>query len=473
MKYEVVIGIEIHAELKSKNKLFSPAPNTYGADVNARTNFYDTAQPGTLPQLNKECVELALLASLALNCKITKYMEFDRKNYFYPDIAKGYQITQDRTPIGRDGFVNFEIDGEAKCVNITRVHIEEDTAKSIHLGEDTLLDFNRSGSPLIEIVSDASMRSPKEASKYLEVLRGILLFSGVSDVRMEEGSMRCDANISIREFGEKLGTKVEIKNLNSISKVEKSLMYEIERQTDVIESGGTIFQETRRFNDLTGETVVMRVKESADDYRYHHDPNIPPIILEDTYIEAVRNKLPELPKQKITRYIEDYKLSDYDANVLVSTVEISAMFEESVSLKANPKILANLIMGDISAYLNKNKVELIETKLTAQNLVDIANVFEKDIISSKIVKNVLAYAIENNIDVNEYIKKEGLIQISDDNELEKIIDEVVLQNEKSVNDYLSGNEYAFKYLIGQVMKLSKGKANPKKATKIIKEKIQK
>ncbi|MFV0424615.1 MAG: Asp-tRNA(Asn)/Glu-tRNA(Gln) amidotransferase subunit GatB [Bacilli bacterium] len=471
MKYEVVIGIEVHAELKTKRKLFSSAPNIYGANVNAKTDVYDTAQPGTLPQLNKECIELALMASLALNCDITKYMEFDRKNYFYPDIPKGYQITQDRTPIGTNGKVIFDIEGSLKEVSITRLHIEEDTAKSIHLGEDTLLDFNRSGSPLIEIVSDASMRSPKEASRYLETLRGILLFAGVSDVRMEEGSMRCDANVSIREFGAELGTKVEIKNLNSISKVEKSLMYEIERQTEVVSSGGKVTQETRRFDDLTGETVVMRVKETADDYRYHHDPNIPPVILDDSFIDEVRSRLPELPKAKIERYINDFKLNDYDANVLVQTVEISKLFESCVELGANAKTVANLIMGDVSGYLNKHKVEFDEICVSVQNLVDISNLFDKDVISSKIAKKILNEAIDNEIDVNKYVEEQGLIQISNEDELEKIVDQVIAENEKSIQDYLSGNEYAFKFIIGQVMKLSKGKANPKKATEMIKEKI--
>ncbi len=472
MNYEVVIGIEVHAELKSNRKLFSSAPNIYGANVNAKTDVYDTAQPGTLPQLNKECIELALRASLALECDITKYMEFDRKCYFYPDIPKGYQITQDRTPIGTNGKITFDVEGNEKTVSITRLHIEEDTAKSIHLGEDTLLDFNRSGSPLIEIVSDHSMRSPKEASRYLETLRGILLFAGVSDVRMEEGSMRCDANISIREFGAELGVKVEIKNLNSISKVEKSLMYEIERQQKAIESGEPIVQETRRFDDLTGETVVMRVKETADDYRYHHDPNIPPVLLEDSYIELVKSQLPELPKDKVARYIKDFKLGEYDANVLTQTIEISELFDECVELGANPKTVANLIMGDVSGYLNKYKVELDEISISARNLVDISSLFDKEVISSKIVKSILAHAIDNEIDVNKYVEEQGLVQISDDSELEKIVEQVIAENEQSIADYLSGNEYAFKFIIGQVMKLSKGKANPKKATEMIKEKIK-
>lgn len=472
MKYEVVIGIEVHAELKTNRKLFSSAPNIYGAAVNGKTDVYDTAQPGTLPQLNKECIELALLASLALNCDITKYMEFDRKCYFYPDIPKGYQITQDRTPIGTNGSITFDVEGSEKTVSITRLHIEEDTAKSIHMGEDTLLDFNRAGSPLIEIVSDHSMRSPKEASRYLETLRQILLFAGVSDVRMEEGSMRCDANVSVREFGAELGVKVEVKNLNSISKVEKSLMYEVERQIEVIESGGKIIQETRRFDDLTGETVVMRVKETADDYRYHHDPNIPAIVLEDSYIEEVKNKLPELPKDKVARYINDYKLNEYDANVLTQTIEISQLFDECVSLGANPKTVANLIMGDVSGYLNKYKVELDEICISSKNLVDISNLFDEDVISSKIAKTILADAIDNEIDVDVYVKEHGLIQISDDSELEKIVQKVIDENEKSINDYLSGNEFAFKFIIGQVMKLSKGKANPKKATQMIKDKIK-
>ncbi len=473
MKYEVVIGIEIHAELKTDKKLFSSAPNIYGAAVNEKTDVYDTAQIGVLPVLNKECIDLATLASLALSCDITKYMEFDRKNYFYPDIPKGYQITQDRTPIGTNGFVEFDLDGETKRVAITRLHIEEDTAKSIHFDDGTLLDFNRSGSPLIEIVSDASMRSPKEAGKYIETLRGILLFAGVSDVRMEEGSMRCDANISIREFGcSEYGTKVEIKNLNSISKLEKSLMYEIERQTLLVESGGKVIQETRRFDDLTGETVVMRVKETADDYRYHHDPNIPPVILSDDYIEKIRASLPELPKDKVLRYTKDYGLDLYDCEVLTQTIELSELFDKVVELGGNAKHSANIIMGDLSAYLNKHKVTLDETCITSQNICDIVCLYNDEVISSKIVKNILVTCLENDIIVNDYVKEHGLVQISDDTELENMIAQVLEENEKSVNDYMNGNDYAFKYIVGQVMKVSKGKANPKKVTDIIKSKLK-
>ncbi len=473
MKYEVVIGIEIHAELKTAKKLFSSAPNVYGAAVNEKTDVYDTAQPGVLPVLNRECIDLATLASLALNCEVTKYMEFDRKNYFYPDIPKGYQITQDRTPIGTNGFVEFDLDGETKRVSITRLHIEEDTAKSIHFEDGTLLDFNRSGSPLIEIVSDASMRSPKEAGKYIETLRGILLFAGVSDVRMEEGSMRCDANISIREFGcKEYGTKVEIKNLNSISKLEKSLMYEIERQTLAVEAGEKIVQETRRFDDLTGETVVMRVKETADDYRYHHDPNIPPVILDDDYIESIQNILPELPQDKVLRYTNEYGLDLYDAEVLTQTIELSELLDSVVKMGANAKHTANILMGDLSAYLNKHKVTLDEICITDQNICDIVNLYSDDVISSKIVKNILVACIESDIIVNDYVKEHGLVQISDDSELEEMVAKVLADNEKSVNDYINGNDYAFKYIVGQVMKASKGKANPKKVTNIIKSKLK-
>lgn len=473
MKYEVVIGIEIHAELKTEKKLFSSSPNIYGAAVNEKTDVYDTAQPGVLPVLNKECIDLATMAALAVECDITKYMEFDRKNYFYPDIPKGYQITQDRTPIGTNGFVEFEHDGKTKKVAITRLHIEEDTAKSIHFEDSTLLDFNRSGSPLIEIVSDASIRSPQEAGKYIETLRGILLFSKVSDVRMEEGSMRCDANISLREFGaSEYGTKVEIKNLNSISKLEKSLLYEIERQSKALNSGEVILQETRRFDDLTGKTVVMRIKETADDYRYHHDANIPPIVLTDEYINEIRTMLPELPKAKVERYINEYGLDDYDAHVLTQTIELSSMLDSVVGMGADAKQVANFLMGDVSAYLNKHKVTLDETSLTDKNICDIVNLYVTDVISSKIAKKILSECFELVVDVLEYVKKEGLLQISDDGELEKLVSTVLEENSKSVNDYLSGNEYAFKFIVGQVMKVSKGKANPKKVTEIIKEKLK-
>ncbi len=453
MKYDVVIGIEVHAELKSKQKLFSPALNSYGKAVNEFTSLIDTAQPGTLPVLNKKCLELALTAALALNCDITKYMEFDRKNYFYPDIPKGYQITQDRTPIGKNGKIEFEIDDEKFCVGVTRLHIEE----------DTLLDFNRSGSPLIEIVSDPTIYSPKQASKYISTLRSILMFAGVSDVRMEEGSMRCDVNISLKLKGvEQLGTKVEIKNLNSISKIEKSLEFEIERQAKVLDKGETVIQETRRFDDLTGETVVMRVKEASDDYRYHYDPNIPPVVLTDEYIKEVESQIPELPKDKRKRYIETYNLSDYDAHVLTLNKETSDFFDDVVKLGASPKKVANYIMGDISSYMNKHKLEFYEISLTAVNLYDILVLLDNGDISSKIAKQLINVCLEEVTDVKDYVKENDLVQISDDSELDSIVKTVISENTKSVEYYKNGNKYAFKHLVGQVMKLSKGKANPQK-----------
>ncbi len=473
MEYDVVIGIEVHAELKSKEKLFSPALNQYGKAVNELTSLIDTAQPGALPVINKECVDLSLTAALALKCDITKYMEFDRKNYFYPDIPKGYQITQDRTPIGRNGSISFKIDDQEFDIGITRLHIEEDTAKSIHLEDDTLLDFNRSGSPLIEIVSEPELKSPKQAAKYIETLRSILLFAGVSDVRMEEGSMRCDANISLMPKGSNVfGTKVEIKNLNSISKIEKSLMYEIDRQTEVLNENKKIIQETRRYDDLTGETVVMRTKEGADDYRYHYDPNLPPIVLTDEYILNIKNQLPELPDQKRLRYVNEFGLSEYDASVLTLTIDLSQFFEEVVGYNVDAKKAANYIMGDISSYLNKYKFELSETNLTVTNLVDILSSLDQNVISSKIAKEIISVCFESDIDVNKYIQEKNLKQISNVDEIDGIVISVINENEKAVNDYKGGHSYAFKFLVGQVMKATKGKANPEKVVELLKEKIE-
>ncbi len=472
MDYEIVIGIEVHCELKTETKIFSSANNSYGAVANTQTSAFDFASPGAKPVLDEDSLKMAIIACAALECDINTYLEFDRKNYFYPDIPKGYQITQQRLPLGVNGKVEIAAENGCKEVKITRIHMEEDTGKSIHVEEDTLLDFNRAGSPLIEIVSDASMRTPKEAVNYVENLRAILLFSGVSDVKMEEGSMRCDANISLRRFGEEAyGIKVEVKNINSISKLEKALLYEVERQTELLNSNESVQMETRRFDDLTGTTVSMRDKEDAHDYRYHHEPNIMPLVLTEAYLQDVVKSLPKLPKQRRQEYIDKYKMSEYDAHILTLDVEISDMFDVITNYNVDYKMCANWLMGDISSYLNKNKVSLSETALTAENLVDLVTLITEGIISTKLGKEIIQACLENNVDVKKYVEEHDLVQISDDGLLEKIVEEVLQENEQSVIDYRNGKDRAFKYLIGQVMKKTHGKANPKLVTEIVRNKL--
>lgn len=473
MNYEVVIGIEVHCELKTDHKIFSRAHNTYGALANTQVSNFDFAMPGTMPVFSKNCLEQSIKACLALDCSINRYIEFDRKNYFYPDIPKGYQITQQRLPIGIDGKIEIETENGMKIIPITRLHMEEDTGKSVHINDDTLLDFNRAGSPLIEIVSDASIRSAKEAATYVENLRAILLFSGVSDVKMEEGSMRCDANISIRPFGQKeYGTKVEIKNINSISKLEKGLLFEIERQSAILDANEKVVQETRRFDDLTGGTILMRVKDEASDYRYHHEPDLMPVLIDDAYILEIQATLPKLPKQRQKEYVLNFGLSNYDAHILTLDVEISDMFDALTAYKLDYKICANLLMGDISSYLNKNKCDLTETKLTVENIKDIVELLSNNTISSKIAKDIIATALEETIDVNKYVESQNLVQISDDSFLIAIIDEVFLENEQSIIDYHAGKDRAFKYLVGQVMAKTKGKANPRLVSEMIESKLK-
>ena len=458
------IGIEVHVELKSKTKVFSDSINNFKDDINTNVNVIDLGFPGTLPKLNKEVINQALLASLALNCKINKVMHFDRKNYFYPDLPKGFQITQKDTPIGYDGYVEIEDEGITKRIELERIHIEEDTCKSIHKDDKTLLNANRAGVPLIEIVTKPVIKSANEAMLYLEKLRETLLYLGVSDVKIEEGSMRCEANISLSET-EVLGKKVEIKNIGSISNVGLAINYEINRQTNLINSGEKIVEQTRRFDDKTNTTILMRVKETGNDYRYMPEPDIPYVILSDEEIENVRKSIPKLPYQLKKEYTE-LGLNNNAINTLIGNKELNDYYN-SIYNDANPVILANLLTTDVLGYLNKNFVKLNEIKLSKEDLIELVNRIDKNILSSKQSKEVLNYILENGGDIDTVCDKLNIKQINDDNELINIVKNVLSSNEESITDYKNGKDRAIKYLMGQIMKETKGQANPVKVNEIL------
>ncbi len=475
MNFETVIGLEIHVELKTESKIFSTSAVHFGAEPNTNTNVIDFSMPGVLPVLNMGAVEYGMRAALALNCKINRHSHFDRKNYFYPDNPKAYQISQDDEPIGYDGWVEIEVEGKKKKIRIERVHLEEDAGKNIH-GTDgySYVDLNRQGTPLIEIVSEADMRSPEEAYAYLEAIRSIIQFTGVSDVKMEEGSMRCDANISLRPYGqEKFGTKTELKNLNSLNYVKQGLIFEEKRQAKVLMSGGIIQQETRRYDEATKQTILMRVKEGASDYRYFPEPDLPKIEVSDEWIEAIRQSIPELPAARRVRYVSELGLPEYDAMVLTLSSDMSDFFDNTVKEGADPKQASNWLMGEVSAYLNSEKLELNETKLTPDNLAGMINLIEDGTISSKIAKKVFKELIENGGNAKEVVEAKGLVQLSDPAQLLPIINDILDQNEQSIEDFKNGKDRAVGFLVGQIMKATKGKANPGVVNKLLVEELGK
>ncbi|MGX7100903.1 Asp-tRNA(Asn)/Glu-tRNA(Gln) amidotransferase subunit GatB [Gemella sanguinis] len=474
MHFETVIGLEVHVELKTDSKIFSPSPAHFGAEPNTNTNVIDLGYPGVLPVVNKRAVEWGMKAAMALNMTVARESKFDRKNYFYPDNPKAYQISQFDQPIGENGWIDIEVNGETKRIGITRAHLEEDAGKLTHKNGYSLVDLNRQGTPLIEIVSEPDIRTPEEAYAYLEKLRSIIQYIEVSDVKMEEGSMRCDANISIRPYGQdEFGTKTELKNLNSFTFVKKGLEYEEKRQEQVILSGGVIEQETRRFDETTGATKLMRVKEGSDDYRYFPEPDIVPMIISDEWMEEVRKTIPELPDARQKRYQEELGLPAYDAHVLTLTKEMSDMFEKTVSLGADPKLASNYLMVDVNAYLNKVQKELSETKLTAEGLAGMIKLITDGTISSKIAKKVFAELIEHGGDAEKIVKEKGLVQVSDSGQLLAWVNEALDNNPKSIEDYKNGRDRAIGFLVGQIMKASKGQANPQMINKMLLEEIAK
>ena len=474
MNLETIIGLEVHVELKTNSKIFSASPTEFGAEPNTQTSVIDLGYPGVLPTLNKEAVNFAMKAAMALNWEIATETKFDRKNYFYPDNPKAYQISQFDKPIGENGWIEIEVDGKKKRIGITRLHLEEDAGKSTHTADGSLVDYNRQGMPLIEIVSEPDMRTPEEAYAYLEKLKSIIQYTGVSDCKMEEGSLRCDANISLRPVGqEKFGTKAELKNLNSFTYVQKGLEHEQVRQEKELLSGGIIQQETRRYDEATKKTILMRVKEGSDDYRYFPEPDLVELYIDDAWKEEVRASIPELPDARKARYVAELGLPAYDAHVLTLTKEMSDFFEATVADGADAKLTSNWLMGEVLAYLNKQQKELKDVALTPAGLSKMVQLIEKGTISSKIAKKVFNELIEKGGDPEEIVKAKGLVQISDEGTLRKVVTEILDNNEQSIEDFKNGKDRAIGFLVGQIMKATKGQANPPLVNKILLEEINK
>ena len=467
MNFQTTIGLEVHVELKTNSKIYSPSPVQYGVEPNLNTNVIDWAYPGTLPTLNKGVVRDGIMAGLALHANITKHMHFDRKNYFYPDNPKAYQVTQSDPPIATDGWVEIEVNGKKKKIGIAEMHIEEDAGKNTHTGQYSYVDLNRQGTPLIEIVSKPDIASADEAVAYLEALRQRIQFTGISDVKMEEGSMRVDTNISIRPFGsDHFGTKTEMKNINSFNYVKNALEFEEKRHQQVILSGGTIAQETRRYDEATKETVSMRSKEGSEDYRYFPEPDIPPLDVSDEWINEIKSEMPEMPGERRKRYTNDLGLSDYDAMVLTQTKEMSDFFDEAVKDGADPKRVANYLMNDVNSYLNDEQVDLQDTKLTPANLAGMVKLITDGTISSKMAKKVFKGIIAGE-EPAAYAKAHGLVQLSDPKELQPIIDDILANNQQSIEDFKNGKDRAVGYLVGQIMKQTRGKANPQVVNQLL------
>ncbi|GIO94857.1 MULTISPECIES: Asp-tRNA(Asn)/Glu-tRNA(Gln) amidotransferase subunit GatB [Paenibacillus] len=471
-KYETVIGLEVHVELHTNSKIFCGCSTAFGAPPNTHTCPICLGHPGVLPVLNRQAVEYAMKAAMALNCTISDVSKFDRKNYFYPDSPKAYQISQYDQPIGLNGWIDIEVDGKTKRIGITRLHLEEDAGKLTHVdgGYASLVDFNRVGTPLVEIVSEPEISSPEEAKAYLEKLRAIMQYCEVSDVKMEEGSLRCDANISLRPWGQKeFGTKAELKNMNSFRGVQRGLEYEQFRQAEVLDEGGVIVQETRRWDEAQGKTFSMRGKEQAHDYRYFPDPDLVSVHISEEWKEAVRATIPELPDARKARYTSEYGLPDYDAAVITASKPLADFFEDSLNYTKDAKSVSNWIMGDLLGYLNANNLELSQVEITGQGLGEMIGLIEKGTISSKIAKTVFKEMLESGKLPAQIVEEKGLVQISDEGAIKSIVEQVVANNPQSVEDYKAGKQKAIGFLVGQVMKESKGKANPALVNKLLVE----
>lgn len=477
MNFETVIGLEVHVELATKSKIFCGCSTEFGAPPNTNVCPICLGHPGVLPVLNRQAVEYAMKAALALNCEIAEVCKFDRKNYFYPDLPKAYQISQYDQPLAKNGWVEIEVGGRKKRIGITRLHLEEDAGKSLHAedgGNYSLVDFNRVGVPLIEIVTEPDLRSPEEARLFLEKLRQILLYTGVSDVKMEEGSLRCDANISLRPVGaDTFGTKTELKNLNSFRFVQKGLEYEEKRQREILLSGGVVEQETRRWDEQKEITVPMRGKEEAHDYRYFPEPDLVRLVIDREWVERVKAELPELPDARRERYMRDYGLSAYDAGVLTASKDLADYYEEVVKHCQDPKAAANWVMVELMGYVNAQGIEVRDVKLSPANLGKLITLINKGTISGKIAKQIFKELVETDRDPEAIVKEKGLVQITDPEVLRPIVLQVLDANAQSVLDYKNGKDRALGFLVGQVMKATKGKANPELVNRLLLEEIAK
>ncbi len=474
--WETVIGLEIHAQLATKSKIFSSSATTYGAPPNAQANLVDLGYPGVLPVLNREAVRMAVKFGLAVDATVSRRSIFARKNYFYPDLPKGYQISQYEKPIVEKGRLEILLeDGSHKTIGITRAHLEEDAGKSLHEDFQGLsgIDLNRAGTPLLEIVSEPDMRSAKEAVAYMKKIHTLVRYLEICDGNMQEGSFRCDANVSVRPVGEqKFGTRCEIKNLNSFRFIERAINYEVARQIEVLEGGGAIRQETRLYDPDKGETRSLRSKEEANDYRYFPDPDLLPVVLDDAFVESVRGTLPELPDQKAARYVEQFGLPAYDAGVLTASREMGDYYESVVAkLKGNEKLAANWVMGELSAALNKDGLEITESRIDPSRLAGLLARIVDETISGKIAKEVFEQMWAEDKDADEIIEAKGLKQITDTGAIEKVIDAVMAANPKQLAEYRSGKDKLFGFFVGQVMKQTGGKANPAQVNELLKKRL--
>jgi len=470
--YEVIIGLEVHAELSTKTKMYCNCSTTFGADPNTHCCPICTGMPGVLPVLNERVVEYAVKAGLATNCEISRFSKQDRKNYFYPDLPKAFQTSQYDLPLCLGGHLDINVNGQKKTIGITRIHIEEDAGKLIHdaYTGDTLVDMNRCAVPLIEIVSEPDIRSADEAVAYMQTLKSILEYLEVCDCKMQEGSLRCDVNLSVRPVGQKeFGTRTETKNLNSFKAIHNSIEFEIKRQIEVLENGGKIYQEIRRFDDAKGIGYAMRTKEDAHDYRYFPEPDLAPIILSDEYVDNIKNNLPEMPHIKKERYIKEFGLPEYDAEILTSSLKTANFFEKTNAICNNPKTVSNWIMGDMARMLNEKEMEIDESKVTEENLAELIMLMDKGTISSKIAKTVFEEMFETGENAKDIVEKKGLVQMSDEGAIKEICQKVVDANPQSIIDYKAGKDRAIGFLVGQIMKETKGKANPQIVNKILLE----
>ena len=480
MKYEAVIGLEVHTELQTTTKIFCGCKTSFGAEPNTNVCPVCLGLPGVLPVLNKRVLEFAVRAGLALNCEISRFSKFDRKNYYYPDLPKNFQTSQFDLPICERGHLDIEVNGEKKQIRITRAHMEEDAGKLVHHGTSitdsdySLVDYNRTGTPLLEIVTEPDMRSAKEAVAYLEKMRAILQYIGISDCRMEEGSLRCDANVSVRPVGQKeLGTKTEIKNINSFKGVEKAIEYEALRQAEILEDGGKIIQETRTWDEKEGVTKSMRTKEEANDYRYFPEPDLAPFTVSEEYIEDIRKTLPELPDERRERYIANFGLSSTDAQYMTNDKDTSDYFEKVVAAGADPKASVNWIMGEFASQLSNAGIEIAKAPVTPENLAKLLALIAKGTISGKIAKKVFAEMWKDGADPEEIVKAQGLVQISDTGALKELVVKVIANNPKAVEDFKAGKKKAVGALVGQIMKETTGKANPKVLHELLNDELKK
>jgi len=474
MEWETVIGLEIHAQLNTKSKIFSGASTQFGAKPNSQACAVDLGLPGVLPVVNKEAVSKAVRFGLAVDAHINQINVFDRKNYFYPDLPKGYQISQLEFPIVGEGKIDIMVNGESKTIGVTRAHLEEDAGKSIHdLYDDyTAVDLNRAGTPLLEIVSEPDMRSAEEAVAYAKKIHSLVQYIDICDGNMQEGSFRCDANVSIRPLGQKeFGTRTELKNINSFKFLEKAINLEVERQQDLLEDGGRVTQETRLYDADKNETRSMRSKEEANDYKYFPDPDLLPVEVTDELLEQIKQELPELPNQKKARYIESLGLSDYDADVITSSKAIADYYERMIANNSNAKLCANWVMGELSGALNKEQLDISNSPISPEEMSLLVERISDNTISGKIAKDVFKALWNQEGGVDQVIESKGLKQITDTGEIEKIIEEVISNNSAQVDQYRSGNEKILGFFVGQIMKATNGKANPKQVNDILRKKL--